>query len=52
MAVKKLNKQVMLCGHKEFYIYSYRGEEADDICTRCEKTLRRKTRRFYYAKQK
>jgi hypothetical protein len=47
--MKKLKKQVMLCGHKEFY---YKSEKADDICVRCEKTLRRKTRRYYFAKQK
>lgn len=37
----------MLCGHKEYYT---KREVAEDICVSCEKTLRRKVRRHYYAK--
>jgi len=47
MEIKKLKKQVMLCGHKEYY---YRAEKPEDICTRCERILKRKTRGFRYAK--
>jgi hypothetical protein len=45
--MRKLKKQVMLCGHKEYYIKS---DKPDDICLKCEKTLKRKVRRYYYAK--
>jgi len=47
--MKKLKKKTMLCGHKEYY---YKNEVADDICIKCEKTLRRKVRRHYFVKQK
>jgi len=47
MELKKLKRQVMLCGHKEYY---FRNEKADDICFRCEKILKRKVRGFKYAK--
>jgi|TARA_R100001143_G_scaffold17896_1_gene19662 hypothetical protein len=49
MEIKKLKKQIMLCGHKEYY---YRGEKADDICSRCERIFKRKVRMHSYAKQK
>ena len=47
MEIKKLKKQIMLCGHKEYYS---KREKEEDICLRCEKILRRKVRRHYYAK--
>ena len=37
----------MLCGHKEYYT---KRAKTEDICVSCEKTLRRKVRRYYYAK--
>ena len=47
MEIKKLKKQIMLCGHKEYY---YKGIRSDDICARCERTFKRKERIHTHAK--
>ena len=39
--------EIMLCGHKEYY---HKSEKPDDICSGCEKTLKKQARMYMYAK--